>query len=101
MNLGLRRREKLERVSVRVSERKARAVRGIHNSTVLDSHFVEFYLPPFEFAPAPAVEGHVIQTDAEFVEHIVFRRTRMLMNPEQATARQRPHHVIPGASVLI
>src|SRR3954451_10527827 len=94
-----RRAEQLERDVVRIAERQAGAVVGIHDAAVRDVERVEVLLPHLELSAVGAAEGDVIETGTMLFERLAGLQLGEAVHPEQGVAEQ-VDRVMEGACVL-
>src|SRR5215212_8807049 len=94
------RREELQRDVVRVSERKARPVRGVDDAAMGDPERLQLGLMLLEVRATATPERNVIEAWPQLVERRVAARCRVLMDAEQRRAEQ-PDDMMERAGVLV
>ena len=95
-----RRCEELQGDVVRVAERQARPIRGIHDATVGDAKLVEAFLPRLQLRSVGAAECDMVESGPQFVEGVRAGGLPVLVNAEDCSPKE-PNNMVEGAGVLV
>ncbi len=95
-----RRREELERNSIRVAEGDARAIMGVLDSAVRNAELVQARGPGLQLTTVTAGEGHVIEAGAMLIEPATCA-IGVGVQAEQLPSIEREHRVVKTAGLLV